>query len=552
MFYKGIIFDLDDTLYDYKKCHETAIATVINYIIEHNDKHKNYEYIFEVYNKINNKLKHELKNTASSHNKSIYLKHLLEELNLDYSHFQMLHELYWTIFYTNMDCFEGVKDFIIWNKTNGIKIGILTDYETEYQIIKLENLGLLSYIDHIVTSEEVGIEKPSVNMFFQMLRKMNLLGDELIMIGDNYEKDIIGALNIGVKSYWFNKNNINCNNFTELHSKFYEIHHNLNELKNISKYCGERFDLVQAGGGNTSVKVDDLMFIKASGYNLTNIDEKNGYVVINNKLVIEDIKKNDVSNNITKYNYIGKKRASIETFMHSIVKKYTIHLHPIQINKILISKNVKEIVNQIYPSGLIIEYLTPGIKVCNEINKCYDNHNVIFLLNHGIIITSDDIKQIYILLEDVIARFEKYQNINFDRYKSTNNISDIINKKCNLANVTYLCEDEIINKYFLNKKELFKMKISFPDALIYCGVKILFNIDNLNDYIKSVGESPKIIVENDLIYINSHNLQKCKEIEDVFKCNIMILDSDFDKCFLSFEEICFLNNWDAEKYRKNL
>jgi rhamnose utilization protein RhaD (predicted bifunctional aldolase and dehydrogenase) len=294
------------------------------------------------------------------------------------------------------------------------------------------------------------------------------------------------------------------------------------------------------------------MFIKASGYNLTNIDEKNGYVVINNKLVIEDIKKNDVSNNITKYNYIGKKRASIETFMHSILKKYTIHLHPIQINKILISKNVKEIVNQIYPSGLIIEYLTPGIKVCNEINKCYDNHNVIFLLNHGIIITSDDIKQIYILLEDVIARFEKYQNINFDRYKSTNNISDIINKKCNLANVTYLCEDEIINKYFLNKKELFKMKISFPDALIYCGVKILFNIDNLNDYIKSVGESPKIIVENDLIYINSHNLQKCKEIEDVFKSNIMILDSDFDKCFLSFEEICFLNNWDAEKYRKNL
>ena len=552
MFYKGIIFDLDDTLYDYKKCHETAIATVINYIIEHNDKHKNHEYIFEVYKKIDNKLKHELKNTASSHNKSIYFKHLLEELNLDYYHFQILHELYWTNFYTNMVCFEGVEDFIIWNKTNGIKIGILTDYETEYQIIKLEKLGLLSYIDHIVTSEEVGIEKPSVNMFFQILRKMNLSCDEVIMIGDNYDKDIIGAINCNILGYWFNKNNQKCNNFIDLHSQFVYILNELDKFKKISKYCGERFDLVQAGGGNTSVKINDLMFIKASGYNLTNIDEKNGYVVINNKLVIEDIKKNDVSNNITKYNYIGKKRASIETFMHSILKKYTIHLHPIQINKILISKNVKEIVNQIYPSGLIIEYLTPGIKVCNEINKCYDNHNVIFLLNHGIIITSDDIKQIYILLEDVIARFEKYQNINFDRYKSTNNISDIINKKCNLANVTYLCEDEIINKYFLNKKELFKMKISFPDALIYCGVKILFNIDNLNDYIKSVGESPKIIVENDLIYINSHNLQKCKEIEDVFKCNIMILDSNFDKCFLSFEEICFLNNWDAEKYRKNL
>ena len=39
----------------------------------------------------------------------------------------------------------------------------------------------------------------------------------------------------------------------------------------ISRYCGERFDLVQAGGGNTSVKINDIMFIKASGFNLADI-----------------------------------------------------------------------------------------------------------------------------------------------------------------------------------------------------------------------------------------------------------------------------------------
>jgi hypothetical protein len=110
----------------------------------------------------------------------------------------------------------------------------------------------------------------------------------------------------------------------------------------------------------------------------------------------------------------------------------------------------------------------------------------------------------------------------------------------------------MINDYLLNRQDLFKMKISFPDAVIYCGIKILFHINQLNEYIKSFNEPPIIIIENDLIYINSHNLQKCKEIEDVFKSNIMILDTDFNKIFLSFEEICFLKNWDSEKYRKNL
>ncbi len=551
MFYKGIIFDLDDTLYDYKKCNEYAIEKVINYIINHNDKYKNYQYILDVYNKISIHLKDELKNTASSHNKSIYFKQLIEELKLNYSYFQTLNNLYWTNFYNSMVCFEGVKDFIIWNKINGIKIGILTDYETEYQIMKLEKVELLNYVDYIVTSEEVGIEKPSVNMFYTILKKMNLQAEDVIMIGDNYEKDIMGALNVGIKSYWFNKDNAECNNFKELHSKFTIIYNHLKDLMCISKYCGERFDLVQAGGGNTSVKVDDFMFIKASGYNLTNMDMFHGYVTINNKLLLHDIHGNSTKD-VTNYNYIGNKRGSIETFMHSILKKYTIHLHPVQINRVLVSVKAKDIIKQIYPTGLIIDYLTPGIKVCNEILKVYNNENVIFLLNHGIIITCDHVNEIYEILNEVLNSFESYQNIKYDKYKFTNQISKTINYTFGINNISYLCQDEIICKYLNNKYELFREKLTFPDCLIYCGVKILFGLNNIQEYKELYEECPKIIIENCDIYINSHSLTKCKEIEEVFKSNLLILDSEFQKVYLSNEEICFLNNWDAEKYRKLL
>ena len=249
--------------------------------------------------------------------------------------------------------------------------------------------------------------------------------------------------------------------------------------------------------------------------------------------------------------------------MHSILKKYTIHLHPIQLNRLLIKENGREICQTIYPKALIIDYLTPGIKVCQAINRVYNNEEVILLLNHGLIITSDSYDEIYTLLDNVLKTFETYCKYNFEKYKYTNTISRTINNVFNIENVSYLCEDRIINDYLLNNPYLFKEKITFPDALIYCGIQLLF-VDSimllqngLCDYKNKYNEHPKIIViceenSNYNIYITSHSLNKCKDIEEVLKANLFILDSEETKTYLSLEEICFLNNWDAEKYRKLL
>ena len=99
-----------------------------------------------------------------------------------------------------------------------------------------------------------------------------------------------------------------------------------------------------------------------------------------------------------------------------------------------------------------------------------------------------------------------------------------------------------------------KKKITFPDALIYCGIKILFidDLKKIKDYYNTFQEVPKIIIYKNLIYITSHSLNKCKEIESVLKANLIILNNDKEKEYLSYNEIIFLNNWDAEKYRQLL
>jgi FMN phosphatase YigB (HAD superfamily)/ribulose-5-phosphate 4-epimerase/fuculose-1-phosphate aldolase len=563
MFYKGVIFDLDNTIYSYEVCHNNALDAVILFLQNNYGINKTYYEIKDLYENISKKLKYELKSTAASHNKSIYFKQLSELLKLHYSNTQILNDLYWKTFFDNMVCFEGVQDFIAWNKNLGVKIGILTDYETEHQIQKLEKLGIIDYVDVLVTSEEVGIEKPSCQMFQTILRKMKLSPDDVIMIGDDFNKDINGALNMNILPYWFNTINsivtssksytkyIEFNSFRVLYNEFNDIQHGLNKLKQISKYCGERFDLVQAGGGNTSVKHQNLMFIKASGYNLANIDENNGYVTIDNTILLEDIKNNQVKE-VTEYNFIGNKRGSIETFMHSILKKYTIHLHPIQINRILVTKQAKTIINEIYPNSLVIDYFTPGIKVCNEIKEKYNNEKIIFLINHGIIVTCDKYDEIFNLLEDILEKFESYQDLDFSKYKHTNKISALVNDLFKTNNVSYLCEDTTIKYYLNNKLELFKESITFPDFLIYCGLETLFDLSYMEEYKNKYNEPPKIIIENGNIYINGNSISKCKDIEEVLKSNLMILDTELDKNVLSFEEICFLNNWDAEKYRKML
>ena len=557
MFYKGVIFDLDNTLYDYDKCHEVALYSVFKFI--ETKIPNDIEYIKNLYTNVSSILKNELCHTASSHNKCIYFKHIVEYLKLDRKFIHQMNEVYWSTFYDNMECFDGVKEFFIWNKQIGRQIAILTDYETDYQLIKLNKLELLDYVDTLVTSEEVGIEKPSAQMFQTVLTKMNLTSSEVIMIGDNHEKDIRGAMNMDILAYQYGKNigsyvkYTEFNSFAILCSQFKDMHNELINLELVSKYCGERFDLVQAGGGNTSVKVGDTMFIKASGYNLTNMDVNSGYVAIDNKRLLCDIYKNNTQD-VTQYNLFGKKRGSIETYMHSVLKKYTIHLHPIQINRILVSKQASQIVKHVYPDSLVIEYLTPGIDVCNAIIRHYHNENVIFLVNHGLIVTCDSLRDLYLKLDEVLVSFEQYQNIDFRRYRKTNEISKCINQLFEMRNVSYLCEDRIICDYLLRNDDLFVKSVSFPDEVVYCGVQTIFGIelDVLHDYRNKYNESPKIIISEGSVYINSRTICKCKEIEEVLKSKLLIVDSKLDTSYLTFDEICKLCNWDAEKYRRQL
>ena len=72
------------------------------------------------------------------------------------------------------------------------------------QFKKIENSGLSKYFSKIITSEEAGVKKPNPIIFEYALQQTNAISSESIMIGDNWEADIMGALDFGMEAICFN------------------------------------------------------------------------------------------------------------------------------------------------------------------------------------------------------------------------------------------------------------------------------------------------------------------------------------------------------------
>ncbi|WP_019670900.1 class II aldolase/adducin family protein [Eudoraea adriatica] len=352
----------------------------------------------------------------------------------------------------------------------------------------------------------------------------------------------------------------------------------LEALIKMSKYAGQRFDLVQAGGGNTSVKFGDYMYIKASGYLLSELTKDTGHTIVKTEEVvailrddavlgISDKKEKDATASkklqMTKVN--DGPRPSIETYLHALLYKYTLHVHSISVNMFTSHQNWLQKMAELDSEALYVCYETPGIELALELQKQMEVYktnfgrlpHVIFLQNHGLIISSDNYEDIEVFNEKVVVTAEKKAGIDFSRYRDTTKIANSYNETFQREDIAYLSEDAVITE-LLNAldPELLKKPFS-PDGYVFCGYTML-NVDELQTaifrkYQELYFDAPKIVRYNESLYIMAEDLKKAKMIEDVFKNNLLIANTlGYDLEFLEDSEISYLGNWEAEKYRQKL
>lgn len=205
---KGLLVDLDDTLYHYEPVHKKAFeACIIEAEQQFGIDRDSFKALWKT---ARDKVHTDVHGQGASHSRLLYLQKVYElhsgKTNAQFA--LTLEQVYWKLFLQEMTFREGVEAFLLKVKNAGIKMAIVTDLTAQIQLQKWEKLQLGRYFDYLISSEEAGVEKPSPYIFELALEKLQLEPKQVAMIGDNALKDIAGANALQIKSYQVNSTTV--------------------------------------------------------------------------------------------------------------------------------------------------------------------------------------------------------------------------------------------------------------------------------------------------------------------------------------------------------
>ncbi len=230
MKYRHLFFDLDHTLWDFE-ANARATLEELHTSLKLEEKGVNdFELFYTNYLVHNERLWEQYRNGFIKQNElrgkrmrlalldfKIVNEELSEKMNVRFL------ELLPTRTIVFPYCFE-ILDYLIEKKYT---LHLITNGFEEVQHSKLKYSGLAKYFTEVITSEGSNYLKPNKEIFEYAFSKSNAKPDESIMIGDNIEVDIAGAINAGIDSVFVNHNKI------EVEQKATYTVYSLNEMQKI-------------------------------------------------------------------------------------------------------------------------------------------------------------------------------------------------------------------------------------------------------------------------------------------------------------------------------
>lgn len=189
-------FDLDDTLHEFRKASATASLSVFNKI--HNDYSVPISALQSSYNEIlisktagafsDGKSSTEYRRerfTALLQSQGIHIPGLEEYMD-------SILELYKMSLATSLTLKHGALDLLAKLKELGKRVIVITEGPRDAQEWTIEQLGLKTFVDVLVTSNELGSSKTD-GLFREVLRRQRIRADEMVYIGDNEARDVLSA-----------------------------------------------------------------------------------------------------------------------------------------------------------------------------------------------------------------------------------------------------------------------------------------------------------------------------------------------------------------------
>lgn len=329
----------------------------------------------------------------------------------------------------------------------------------------------------------------------------------------------------------------------------------------VVEALGHRQDYFPGTGGNISFKLEDgVMFIKASGKRISHMKEEDGVVPLLYHEIKEHFHTTTPSSEGEKksteliLSLVDKKakgRPSIETGFHTLLPQAVIHSHSAYANMLTCSSSFEKLMETVFLGSdvpyMSIAYAKPGYYLTHlfleRVRKLSSRPKVIFMKNHGIVVSSTTLQEAIQLHEKVNEQIKKYFHFKDDIYPSSNLVE--VHEMCSVSDTPFLQE------FIRNNINLFKNindYILFPDLTVFCQDIVVTS---------DVSTNAKIIVDpatGRIIYKTKSKEAYCIEENLIAFAFLMtyMKEHHLRPVYISQEEADSIRNMEQEKYRKRI
>ncbi|MGE4453366.1 MAG: class II aldolase/adducin family protein [Sphaerochaeta sp.] len=347
-----------------------------------------------------------------------------------------------------------------------------------------------------------------------------------------------------------------------------------------SKRYGSDASFVLLGGGNTSYKDGDVLYVKASGHALGTIDES-GFVSMDLKKMEriwgkqyssdDDERENEVLKDMMDCRLAGESaRPSVEALLHALLPfPYVIHLHPALVNGITCAQKGEQAVAELFPDALWIELVKPGFiladivrsRMAKQKEETGKISSLIFLQNHGIFAGGQSLEEIEStyssLMQKIASKLKRkpdFTPLESDprRVEEVTLALSAFTKEPILFSMT-----KEYQHYLQDEKHFQAVASSFtPDHIVYAGFKPLWVASDedvqeaFRRFENTYGVMAKIVCVQDL-GVFSLGEKPLPLFKDTVAISVYS-ESFGGPRFMDEAMIDFIRNWEVEKYRSSV
>lgn len=364
----------------------------------------------------------------------------------------------------------------------------------------------------------------------------------------------------------------------------------IDSLVEISHHYGANPEYVIAGGGNTSFKTQDKLWIKASGIYLADIGP-DGFVMLSRDRLREmesriyskdPLKREEEVKNDLKVATIAPEglRPSVETSLHNLIEyAFVVHTHMTLANALMCSNHAEEEVRERFGNeALYVEYTDPGYILFKKLqdrigtyhDSCGNDPKIIFLQNHGVFVGADTTEEIKAIYDSIEFSIGEGKNLNFPDHRCTEYSSGTTEAVAGFFDSFELetgsYTSDLISHFYSGSAAFSKISRPFtPDIIVYCKSNYLFleagmekqQISGaLEQFRKLHGYFPKVILEEKGGLIIAEENQPCiSTVLEVFTDMMKIshLSEQFGGPHpMADDQIRVIDQWEAEHYRRSV